>query len=318
MKESKKEAKNNDSLFKTTVIGVAAAAVIIAAVVSALVISKNYKSSELPALTKYTVTEDRDENVSSGEAAKKYLIFTDENGESITLEGTDYMSNLARDRFVVVNSGKLSYFAGGEEKSLVQNAISCSISNDGSLIAYITPNTNEKPYIGTLFIYDTVSGEAHMICQDAFVSTAGTIQISPSGDTVAYVKNYDEEEYTYDCCYYKDGEETVIGQNMDVWAISDDAEYIYYAIEDPESYSSIFAVYSKSKGEVILDEEAYNNFYLNLDYSECVYYKARTEEPLYISRKGSEGELYLESSEDFDISSLIPHVNKVINAVSFD
>ncbi|MCD8089228.1 MAG: hypothetical protein LUD81_01135 [Clostridiales bacterium] len=310
--------KKEGSLLKTAVIGVIAAAVVFAAVVLVIVFSKGSGSSDVVPLTKYTVTEDRDENTSAGETVNKYLIFTDENGESITLTGSDYMSNLAQDRFIVVNGGRLSYFADGEEKSLTMSATSCSISNDGSLVAFVTPNSNEKKYVGTLFTYDTVKGETHMICQDVFVSTSSTIQISPSGNVIAYVRNYDEEEYTYDCCYYMNEKEYVIGQNIDVLAISDDAEYIYYVIEDPDSYSNVFAVYTKSRGEVILDEEFYNNFYLNLDYSECVYYKARNEEPLYITRKGSEGELYLEKADDFDTSSLIPHVNSVINVESFE
>ncbi|MCD7904199.1 MAG: hypothetical protein LUG24_01155 [Clostridiales bacterium] len=308
----KETQKEETSLFKTAVICIIGAVIITAAVIAVLAVRKNTVKTTVEPLTKYTVTQDQDET------SKEQITFTDENGESYTFTGSDYMANLAEDRFIIVNSGKLSYFAEGEEQNLAQGVISCSISNDGSLVAFVTPNSEEKQYIGSLFAYNTVTKSWATVCQDVFVSTAGTIQISPSGDVVAYVKNYDDEALTYDCCYYKDGEETVIGQNRDVWAISDNADYIYYAVEDAESYSSIFCVYTQDKGEVVLDESSYNNFYLNLDYSECVYTLGREEEPLYISRKGSEGELYLEKADDFDTSSLVAHVNRVINTESFE
>ncbi|MCC8098113.1 MAG: hypothetical protein LIO44_06110, partial [Eubacterium sp.] len=288
----KKEAAENDtSLIKTTAACVCGAVIIFAAVIAVLALRKDTVKTTLEPLTKYTVTQEQDENTAANEAVNKYVVFTDENGESYTVYGEDYMADLAEDRFIVVNNGKLSFFAEGEEKELARNVISCSISNDGSLVAFVTPNSDEKQYIGTLYTYNTVTGSWNEVCSDIFVSTTGTIQISPSGDTVAYVKNYDEEALTYDCCYYNNEKETVIGQNMDVWAISDGGEYIYYAKENTEDYSSIFCVYTKKNGEVVLDEEAYNNFYLNLDYSECVYSLAKEEEPLYISRNGSEGEV---------------------------
>ncbi|MCD7778675.1 MAG: hypothetical protein LUH47_09260 [Clostridiales bacterium] len=313
----KETAKNDTSLIKTTAVWVCGAIVLFAAVIAVLVLKKGTVKTTLEPLTKYTVTQEQDENTSEDETVNKYVVFTDENNESYTLFGEDYMANLSEDRFIVVNNGKLSFFAEGEEKELARNVISCSISNDGSLVAFVIPNSDEKQYIGTLYTYNTVTGSWEDICSDIFVSTTSTIQISPSGDTVAYVRNYDEDALTYDCCYYNKGEETTIGQNIDVWAISDDAEYIYYAKENTEDYSSVFCVYTEKNGEVVLDEEAYNNFYLNLDYSECVYSLAKEEEPLYISRKGSEGEVYLETAEDFDTTSLVDHVNKVISADSF-
>ncbi len=315
--------KKDNSLLKTTLIGIIGAVIIVAAVVALLVVNKDSNKTAVEPLTKYTVGTDQDENVSDNETANKYLVFEDEQGEKYTLYGEDYMANLAEDRFIIVNGSELSFFAEGEELHLSDNVISCTLSNDGSVAAFVVPTSGDKAYVGTLYTYNTVTGESQKINDNIFVSTSNRIQLSPSGDAVAYTANYDEEELTYDCCIYKDGNEEIFGQNRDILALSDNADYIYYNIEDPDSYSSIFAVYTDKNGEVILSDAFYNRFYLNLDYSECVYYMCKaskdSDEPeaLYISRNGSEGELYLENGEDLDVSSLVSHVNSVLNVDSF-
>ncbi|MCD7854740.1 MAG: hypothetical protein LUG66_03880 [Clostridiales bacterium] len=316
--------KKDNSLMKTTLIGIICAVIIVAAVVVLLKVTKSEKKTALEPLTKYTVGEDQDEDVSKNETANKYLVFEDAEGEKYTVYGEDYMANLAEDRFIVVNGSSLSFFAEGQEVHLADNVISCTISNDGGVVAFVVPNSGEKAYVGTLYTYNTVTGEAEKINENIFVSTTNRIQLSPSGDAAAYTANYDEEELTYDCCIYKNGKEEIFGQNRDILALSDNADYVYYNIEDPDSYSSIFAVYTEKNGEVILSEAFYNRLYLNLDYSECVYYMGKenkeSDEPeaLYISRDGSEGELYLENGEDLDISSLVSHVNSVLDVESFE
>lgn len=306
--------KQENSFKKTAVICIIAGVIVIAALIAFLIVRNGAKPVVEP-LIKYTVSETTDD--SDGEESK-VLVFTDENGKSLSVDGEDYMANLAQDRFIIVKNLELVYFQNEEMLPLSKNCISCTISNDGSLVGYIEPNSSEKPYVGTLYTYNTITGEKEQICDTCFVSMTGRIQISPSGDTVAYVKDYNESDYTYDCCYYNGKKETVIGQNRDILAISDNAEYIYYAIEDPEAYTSVFAVYTKDKGEVILDEAAKNRMYLNKDYSECVYYMGDDDEKLYISRKGSEGVLYKENAAELDTSSLVPHVNAVLDFDTFE
>lgn len=312
--------KKDNSLKKTAAICTAAAIIVLLCIVLFLCIRKSAEGKAPEPLKTYEVTLGKTEETPTGENEEKngeYLVFTDENGQSINVDGEDYMTNLAQDRYIIVKGRELVYFENDEMAPLSQNCISCTISNDGSTVAYITPNSDEKLYEGTLYLYDTVTGETTEVCNTCFVSTSGRIQLSPDGDTVSYTKDYDEETLTYDCCYYRKGKETVIGQNRDVLAISDNADYIYYAIEDPENYTSILAVYTKDKGEVILDEAFRMSMYLNLDYSECVFYKGEDTEKLYISRKGSEGELYKENAAELDTSSLVPHVNAVLNVETF-
>ncbi len=311
--------KNDKSLAKTAVICIIAAVIVVAVFLFAVLAKKGYNSHNVVPLTKYTVTKktaDSDES-KEGEEDNSALVFTDEAGQAAVIDGSDYMTDLAQDRFIIVKNMELAFFADGKIAPIAKNVISCTISNDGSVVGYIVPNTDEKKYEGTLYAYNTVTGETEVVCETAFVSTSNRIQLSPSGDVIAYAKDYDEESMTYDCCYSINGKETVFGQNRDIQAISDKAKYIYYTIEDPEKYSSILAVYSKKGGEVILDEESYNRFYLNLDYSECVFYKGKDDPALYITRKGSAGELYMENDENFDTSSLVSHVNPVINTEEF-
>ncbi len=294
--------KKNKILTGTVIVIVVA----VIAVICAVCFMKGKKTQE----PRYTVTEDDNS-----------FIFTDETGESVSVEGTDYMASLDESRFIIVNNGVLSYFAKGEAKELAKGVLSCSLSNNGMVAAYIIPNSSEKLYEGTLYVYNGKNGKTKEICNTAFVGSLSTIQISPSGDTIAYAKNYDYDAATYDCCYFN-GKENTIGQNRNIVAISDGGKYIYYNIENPGSealYSAIFAVYSRKNGEVILDNEAYSNrMYLNLDYSECVFYKGKDSDELYISRDGEEGEVYAENDKEFDTSSLVSHVNPVINVKSFE
>lgn len=313
--------KKDNSLLKITVCGIIVAVVVLAVAVVLIRLAKKTEKPVVEPLTKYTVGFDQDENVSENETVNKYIVFEDEEGNKYTLYGEDYMSNLAEDRFIVANNGELSFFAEGKQTHLADNVISCTLSNDGSTVAFVVPNSNDKVYVGTLYTYNTVTEEANIINDNIFVSTSNRIQLSPSGDAVAYTANYDEEEFTYDCCLYVNGREEIFGQNRDILAVSDGAQYVYYNIEDPENYSSIFAVYTDKGGEVILSETFYNRLYLNLDYSECVYYMGKEgdgDNTLYITRNGSEGEVYMESDEDFDTSTLVSHVNSVLNVETFE
>ncbi len=312
--------KKDKSFAKTAIICIIAAVVVIAAFLALVSVKKYKNENTVEPLPKYTVTKQAadDTEGSEGSEDSQGLIFTDESGEAVVFDVSDYMTDLAQDRFILVKDMELAYFADGKATPLAKNVISCTISNDGSMVGYIVPNSDDKKYEGTLYAYNTVTDKIKVICNTAFVSTSNRIQISPDGDVIAYAKDYNEESKTYDCCYSINGKETVFGQNRDIQAISNDAKYIYYTIEDPDKYSSIFAVYTKNGGEVILDEESYNKFYLNLDYSECVFYKGLKDNALYITRQGSEGELYMESDKDFDTSSLVSHVNPVINTETFE
>lgn len=308
--------KQNNSLTKTVVICISAAIVVLAVIVVLLMFRNLLNQSTPEPLKSYTVSIEKDSDKTSDEAPGT-LVFTDEEGKSLDVDGEDYMSDLAQDRFIIVKGRELVYFENDQMVPLTQNCISCTISNNGLIVGYIEPNSSEKLYEGTLYTYNTVTDKITKICENCFVSTTGRIQISPSGDVVAYTKNYDLEARTYDCCYYKKGKETIIGQNRDIVAISDNADYIYYAIEDPENYTSILAVYTEKNGEVILDETSSLEMYLNRDYSESVFYKGTDKNTLYITRQGSEPSVYTDNPKGFDTSSLVPHVNAVLDVDTF-
>lgn len=130
--------------------------------------------------------------------------------------------------------------------------------------------------VGTLNLYDVKKKKHTEIAEEVFI---GSAVLSPDGETVAYVAEYEAAD-DFMGFYSVDGKKPVeVGKEKRVFAIADKAKYIYY--------SDVERLYVRKKDK---DEKLANEFYsarvlMNEDLSEMLYVDGGKT---YITVKGGE------------------------------
>ncbi len=156
------------------------------------------------------------------------------------------------------------------------------ISDDGSKIVYIDYD-EDRDDIGDLYSYDVAKGESKKISSNCFSTD---IKISPDGNSIAYIKDYEDED-KFKLFTSIDGKEAVVGNGMIPIAISNNGSYLYYLDGD-----KIYVKTTDDKQRLASNYDG--TLYFNYDYSEVLY---EDDDNTYISIKGSEKQKV--SDDDF-------------------
>lgn len=218
---------------------------------------------------------------------KKQLDYEEVNGGDASQDRTVVCFKNEDDELIVIRNGKVKE-TGIEEASYIE------VSTYGDTIVYMTDvETDKKTYesFGTLNLYYTKNGKTKEIAEDVLV---GSAVLSPDGETVAFVSDYDAED-DFKGYYSVKGKEPVeVGKEQQVFAIADDAKYIYYIDVD-----RIYAKKKKKDGEKLASDMEEVRVLFNADMSEMIYVNSDTsylfdddevDSKTYISVKAGEKE----------------------------
>lgn len=216
-------------------------------------------------------------------------------GARISMDGTVAVFTNEDDELVIFADGK-------EIKTGIDDVSYIRVSTYGDTVAFFTDcetaefkvqsyydewydeyyyNTIEIE-VGTLNVYDVKKKKNTEIADEVRV---GSAVLSPDGNTVAYVAEYelnddDEMEFTgYYSVNGKDPEE--LGSDKRAFAIADKAKYIYF------SDAGRLYVHAKKDDVKLANEVNYSTVLLNKDYSEMMY---SSDGKTYITVDGKEKE----------------------------
>ncbi|MBR2409782.1 MAG: zinc ribbon domain-containing protein [Lachnospiraceae bacterium] len=220
-----------------------------------------------------------------------YVRFAD--GESMKLDDSDVTSEVySMDRSAVC------YFNEDDELVIIKDrevirtgideAYGVRVSNEGKTVAYFSDyelaSYDNTLYgglgsiaVGTLNLYYIKNGETLEIAEEAVINSA---VLSPNGETVAYVAEYDASD-DFKGFYSVKGKEPVeVGKEKRVFAIADKGAYVYYSDDD-----RIYAQ-KKRKEEEKLASDLYNvNVFMNADHTEMLFW---SDEKTYATVKAGE------------------------------
>jgi hypothetical protein len=119
--------------------------------------------------------------------------------------------------------GAVIYYISDEvqETIKVKDYADSDISDNGDAFVYLSGN-EQNEYTLTLYR----NGKTEILTEEADDDAA--VCISPDGSAVSWGENYDDSDYTFTTMLYQNGETHTLGNSLDVFALSDNAEYIYY------------------------------------------------------------------------------------------
>lgn len=212
-------------------------------------------------------------------------------GEAVELEEGFYTSAYSLDRSVVAftdSNGTLYVFYDDEVIEVEDDVYSYKLSAKGNRIAYLT---NYEDQVGDLMVYDMKSDKTIEITDEAYMDaysevSNGPFVLSPEGDRIGFVGDYDDEDGSFAGFTAVVGKEPVkIGKNLYPLALSDDGKYVYHAKISNEDGSFDVTVMTKKEENKLLNDVYDFRLTFNLDLSQVVYSKEGSE---YISIKGAD------------------------------
>ena len=171
--------------------------------------------------------------------------------------------------------GELWYSDGKKAEDIADSVYNFAFSASGTRIAYLTDYDYESG-VGDLYVYDIQTKKSEQIAQEA--STDFTL--SPDGKSIGYTSDISIDDNGYVDSYkgylcINGGKAEEIGDNLYVFAISNDAKYVYYVETDPASPDTgdLYIRHGKTDDK-IGSVNLYSAFYLNNDCSELVFVKS--------------------------------------------
>ena len=151
------------------------------------------------------------------------------------------------------------------------------VSNNGATLVYYSDTEYDKTLIGTLHLYYIKKGKDIEVEKDVVVDSA---VLSPNGETVAFVADYDSYE-DFKGYYSVKGKKTEeIGKEKRAFAIADKAKYIYYADGD-----RIYAQKKRKEAEKLASDIYGTEVLFNADCTEIFFMNAGKA---YVSVKAGE------------------------------
>ncbi len=179
--------------------------------------------------------------------------------EDASLDKTTICYSNENDELVILKNGKTI-------KTGIEEAKGVKVSSEGDTFVYFTDCENSilpSQETGTLHLYFIKKGKDIKVAEDVLVSSA---VLSPNGETVAYVSDY--ESFTDFKGYYSiKGKKPVdVGKEKRVFALADKAKYIYYTDDD-----RIYVQKKKDVSEKLAKELYTTTVMLNADCSEMVF-----------------------------------------------
>lgn len=261
---AEKEPKEKKPVNKK-VAAIAAAALLLCCLVA--MINSGGKGDYVTAGKKAIMTLeviDDEVNVIYMDGKKDVLKYEKVSGGDISQDMSVACFNNEDKELVVIREGKV-------KETGIEEAKDITVSAFGDTIAYLTDvKVDDKTYesFGTLNLYYTKNGKTKEIAEDVLV---GSVVLSPDGETVAFVSDYDASDDFKGYYSIKGKEPVEVGKEKQVFAIADDAKYIYYADAD-----RIYAQKKKKDGEKLASEVSEVMALFNADMSEMLYVNSDT------------------------------------------
>lgn len=146
------------------------------------------------------------------------------------------------------------------------------LSDDGSKLAYMTQEVSGKVY-NSLYLYDCQSGERELISQ--FASSECPIIMAPDGSALSYQAYNENDKVAYVKVGKKEPEQ--LGKDIQVVALSSNAEFCYYFKLNPRDFYYPSGYYLAQNGNEIelasLSRKGNKNFfyYFNADRTQCLF-----------------------------------------------
>lgn len=157
------------------------------------------------------------------------------------------------------------------------------VSDDGSKVIYLV-NDDTDNYSATLYSYDVSSRKIEKLAEGVFPAIKPVI--SPDGKSICYFTSADNG-YSGSAMAYviKDGGDAEeLGEDIFPFAVSDNAEYIYYMKNDGDL--NLFVLKNGNEVKISMLKYEYT-FYFNKDYSELLFTSGGET---YMSIDGAEAE----------------------------
>lgn len=215
-----------------------------------------------------------------------------QNGDKLFLDDTEVsVEGESLDRTTICYSnenGELVILKDGKTiRTGIEDAKGVKVSSDGDTFVYFSDcenlsflnmmfgssYTNE---VGTLHLYFIKKGRDIKIAEEVLVNSA---VLSPDGETVAYVADYEASDDFYGYYSVKGKKPEKVGKEKRVFAISDKGKYIYYTDDD-----RIYAQ-KKDESEKLAKDLYSTSVMVNADCTELIFID---EDSTYISVKGGE------------------------------
>jgi len=224
------------------------------------------------------------------EKDRNYICF--HNGEKLQLDDEHLLNPVysmdktvlcyvnEHNEFMVIKDGEL-------RKTGIEDVSGVKVSDGGDTIAYFTQKTNsvykaafgfeDTIETGTLSLYYIDKNKSDEIATDVVI---GSATLSPDGETVAYVTEYEATDDFRGYYSVKGRKPVEVGKEKRVFAISDKAKHVYYMDVD--------RIYVQKKGK---EEEKLASglrsveALLNKDYTELLYL---SDGKTYVSVDGGE------------------------------
>jgi hypothetical protein len=165
-------------------------------------------------------------------------------------------------------------------EKIASDVTTVRVGRDGKYVAYLS-NEDDDYYNQTLYIYDVSKNKSKKIDED--VASGSYLTISVSGKTVAYAKDYDDDDSfdTYIAGYSKKAEK-IESKGYRPVAVSDNGKRAYLMSED---YDLFFYKNGEKNGDKI--KNVGGSFWTNSDLSELVFSK---DGDTYFCKPGKDAE----------------------------
>lgn len=194
--------------------------------------------------------------------------FMDANGNAKEFDDV-YASYTSADRSVVLylddESSLYILDKNLKEKEIASDVTSVRVGRNGKYVAYLA-NEDSDYYSQTLYIYDVKKDKSKEIDDEVY---GDYLTISVSGESVAYIKDYDYDSGdfdTYVAGYTKEPKKIASDDGKPV-AVSDNAKKAYFLDKDRTLY------YFNGKDKQKVTSDVSYSFWTNSDLSELVFAK---------------------------------------------
>lgn len=205
------------------------------------------------------------------------------NGDKLVLDDISFSSteeNMDKTVYCYFNEdGELAIIKDGKSlKTGIEDAKAVKVSLAGDTLIYFTDCKYENGVeVGTLHLYYIKKGKDVTVAEDVVVNSA---VLSPNGETVAYVADYDAVDDFKGYYSVKGKKQVEVGKEKWVFAIADKGAFVYYT-DDDRIY-----VQKKKKEEEKLASDLYSTKVLmNADCTEMLF---TNEGKTYVTVKAGE------------------------------
>jgi len=191
--------------------------------------------------------------------------------ESTSQDRTVYCYKNEDGETVVIRNGKVL-------DTGIEDAKGVKVSLNGETLVYYTDCEYQNGVeVGTLHLYYIKKDKDVEVAEEVLVNSA---VLSPNGETVAYVGDYDAVDDFKGYYSVKGKKEVEVGKEKRVFAIADKGEYVYYMDDD-----RLYAQKKKKEAEKLASDLYGTSVLMNADCTEMLFVN---DDKTYVTVKAGE------------------------------